>query len=288
MPELPEVEVTRRKLAPYLEGRRITRVRTSRATQLFLTSPRTLQRRLVGRTPITLSRIGKYLVALLDDGQRLVLHLGMTGQLSAAGRIMPTSLVRGPARAGPACPARPDRHTHLRLGFADAGAELWFRDVRRFGKVLLLASGQSDRRLDRLGTDALSARGAELYAAARRRRVPIKTLLLDQSVLAGVGNIYADEALFATGIRPTRRACRLRRADCERLVRVLRRLMLRSIQLGGTTVSDFFDPEGNQGAYQQALRVYGRQGEPCWRCREPVRRLVLAQRSAHFCAHCQK
>jgi formamidopyrimidine-DNA glycosylase len=289
MPELPEVEVIRLKLRRYFEGRCIARVRARRASQLFLTSPRLLQRQLVGRTAESLERVGKYLIARLDDGQRLVLHLGMTGQLFAVGTTRPAPLVRDRRRGGPDQPEpTPDRHTHLRLGFADQGPEVWLRDVRRFGKVLLLPAGVGHRRLDRLGVDALSGSGEWLYRAARRRQVPVKTLLLDQSVLAGVGNIYADEALFASGIRPTKRACRLSRAQCELLVDAIRRLLLRSIELGGTTVSDFRDPDGGQGGYQQALRVYARTGQPCWRCHEPVQRVVLAQRSSHYCRRCQK
>jgi formamidopyrimidine-DNA glycosylase len=154
--------------------------------------------------------------------------------------------------------------------------------------VLLLLPGQSNRRLDKLGVDALSATGADLWSSARRRSIPAKTLLLDQSVLAGVGNIYADEALFLTGIRPTRRASLLTRADCDRLVQAVQQIMRRSIRRGGTTVSDYLDPDGSAGRYQRALQVYGRAGEPCWQCREPIQRLVLAQRSSHFCRKCQK
>jgi formamidopyrimidine-DNA glycosylase len=270
MPELPEVEVIRRGLVPRLCGRTVSRVHVGDHPGSFLIRPALLARRLVGRRVLGLARHGKYLLAELDDGQRLLVHLGMTGRLGLASR------------------RTPDRHTHLRLEFTDRGPELWFTDPRRFGRVGLLAPGRSHPRLERLGTDALVATEADLWRATRRRRVAVKTVLLDQSVLAGVGNIYADEALFRVGIRPTRAASRLTRRECRELVAAVKRVFARSIALGGTTVRDYRDSDGDSGAYQQALRVYGRQGEPCWECREPVRRVVLAQRSSHFCPCCQR
>ena len=290
MPELPEVEVTRRKLEPHVLGRTIRAVLTTRESVFFLTRPQVLRRELRGRRISKLRRIGKYLVAELDDGRCLMLHLGMTGQLFARGADALPSLARSPNGGAPrvARSPIPDRHTHVRLQFADPGPEVWFRDARKFGRIRLLERAQSDPRLEKLGVDALSARGADLFEASRRRRIPIKVLLLDQSVLAGVGNIYADEALFAAGIRPTRRANRLTRADCDRVVEKLRRIMRRSIRRGGTTVSDYLDPDRESGRFQSALQVYGRRGEPCWHCREPVRRLVLGQRSTHFCRSCQR
>ena len=175
----------------------------------------------------------------------------------------------------------------LRVAFADGGPELVFRDARKFGKVLLLRPGQRHARLAKLGVDALEASGAGLFDACRKRTAWIKTVLLDQSVLAGVGNIYADEALFLSGIRPNRRAARLTRRQCDVLVRALRRVMLDSIQRGGTTVSDYLNADGRRGSYQTALRVYGRAGEPCPKCGSPIVRRSLNQRSAHYCRHCQ-
>src|SRR5690606_29485926 len=160
--------------------------------------PAVLRRRLTGRTVLELRRRGKYLLAQLDDGSELLLHLGMTGQLFVAG----ASSVRflrstGGAALSPEAQQAfaPDVHTHLRLGFADDGPEVWFRDVRKFGKVEWIAPGRSAPRIERLGPDALTLHGDALHAASRRRKVAIKTLLLDQRVAAGVGNIYADEAL---------------------------------------------------------------------------------------------
>jgi formamidopyrimidine-DNA glycosylase len=291
MPELPEVEVTRQRIAPLLVGRRIAQVRTTADSYFFLTPPRALRARLVGREVRALARRGKYLLADLEDGQRLLLHLGMTGQLfgSNACSVRLLSASARSALAPDQQPGfRPDGHTHLQLHFADGGASVLFRDVRKFGKVRLLEPGQSDARLERLGVDALAASAEQLYAATRRRSVAIKNLLLQQSVIAGVGNIYADEGLFAAGIRPARAARRLSRADCARLIAGLQQVLRRSIETGGSSISDFISPDGGDGAYQDERRVYARAGEPCPRCATPIRRSVLRHRSTHFCPRCQR
>jgi formamidopyrimidine-DNA glycosylase len=291
VPELPEVEVTRRRIAPVLVGRRIARVATTRKSYFFLTPPARLERELPGRTVRALGRRGKYLVAELDDGRRLLLHLGMTGQLFTE-HASSVRLLSAAARASLSPEEQrafvPDRHTHLRVAFDDGGPALFFRDVRKFGKVRLLAAGQSDPRLDKLGSDALSATGDELYAAARKRKVAIKTVLLDQSVIAGVGNIYADEALFLAGIRPRRSAAKLSRSDCHRLVSALQQVLRRSIETGGSSISDYLQPDGTDGAYQDERRVYARSGEPCRKCGTEIRRIVLATRSTHYCPACQR
>jgi len=288
LPELPEVEVTRRQLRAALCGRRIRAVHTAGAGQFFVTRPRTLRQKLPDRTVLRLRRHGKYLIGELDDGSRLVLHLGMTGQLFTADPGV-RYRGRGELQVAPEQRPRPlDVHTHLCIEFRDGGPEVRFRDVRKFGRVLLLDAGQTDARLDKLGVDALSARGKQLFAASRKRRTAVKTLLLNQSVLAGIGNIYADEALHQCGIRPTRAAGRLSRADCEQLVEIIRAVMRDSIRLGGTTVSDFINPEGRDGSFQRCLQVYAREGEPCWTCGAEIRRIVLGQRSTHFCPHCQR
>jgi len=240
-----------------------------------------------------LERLGKYLIARLDSGERLLLHLGMTGQLFGAGvaSVRLLASTRGaaltPERQGPGR-FRPDVHTHLQLRFSDHGPDLFFRDVRKFGKVQLLGRREASPRLQRLGRDALHASGASLFRAARGRRVPVKTLLLDQSVLAGVGNIYADEALFLSGIRPQRRAGRLTEADCQRLARAVVKVLRRSIRTGGSSISDYVRPDGSDGAYQDERHVYGRTGEACRRCRSAIRRVVIAQRSSHYCPRCQR
>src|SRR5690606_20854006 len=186
------------------------------------------------------------------------------------------------------CALRPDEHTHLRLRFADGGPEVWMRDARKFGKALWLAPGASDPRLDRLGPDALAADGAALFAASRGRRVAVKSFLLDQAVLAGVGNIYADEALFGAGVRPARAAGRVSRAEWERIAAALRQVLERSIATGGSSISDYLAPDGRDGAYQDERRVYDRAGAPCPRCAAPIRRRVIGARSSHYCPRCQR
>ncbi len=291
MPELPEVEVTRRRIAPVLVGRRIRRVRTTAPSYFFLTPPRVLGRALAERCVASLDRRGKYLVASLDDGSRLVLHLGMTGQLFSGDTTSPR-LLSASARAALPPEAqrrfRPDRHTHLRLEFDDGGPEVYLRDVRKFGKVLLARPGEVVERLERLGEDALEARGGTLFRASRGRRVPVKALLLDQAVVAGVGNIYADEGLFLAGVRPTRRAGALARARCDAIVEGVQRVMLRSIETGGSSISDFVGPDGRDGHYQDERRVYARAGLPCRSCEGAIRRIVIAQRATHYCPACQR
>lgn len=290
MPELPEVEVTRRKIAPALVGRVVAGVRTTAPSYFFLTPPAVLKRRLRGRAVTGLERKGKYLLATLDDRSRLLLHLGMTGQLFVQGssslRLL-SSTARATLKPEQQSAFKPDKHTHLRLSFKDGGPEVWFRDTRKFGKVKWLAPAESDSRLDKLGVDALAATGTTFHAAARRRGVAVKSLVLDQSVLAGVGNIYADEALFLTGVRPTRKANTLSRAQCDRLVDNIRRVLHRGIETGGSSISDYLAPDGQDGAYQDERMVYDRTGQPCKACGASIRRVVIGQRSAHYCPKCQ-
>lgn len=292
MPELPEVEVTRRKLVPLLVGRRIASVRTTEASYFFLTPPAALRRRLAGRRVEELTRLGKYLLARLDDGGCLLLHLGMTGQLFGAGVASVRLLAsrRGIALAPEAQQAgfKPDAHTHLRLRFSDGGPDVFFRDVRKFGKVQWLSPGERPERLARLGGDALRVSGARLFAATRGRRAAIKTLLLDQAVLAGVGNIYADEALYIARVRPSRPSGRLTPGECGLLAAGLRRVLRRSIATGGSSISDYVQPDGQDGSFQDERRVYGRGGEACRACGTRIRRIVIGQRSAHYCPRCQR
>ncbi|NUO16306.1 MAG: bifunctional DNA-formamidopyrimidine glycosylase/DNA-(apurinic or apyrimidinic site) lyase [Planctomycetaceae bacterium] len=291
MPELPEVEVTRRELAPRLLGRRISAVHTTAPNYFFLTPPASLKRRLKGCVVVDLRRRGKYLLACLDSGDVLLLHLGMTGQLFTAKARSPR-LLSATARSSLApeqiAGFKPDRHTHLRLCFADGDEDVIFRDVRKFGKVRLLPSGQSDPRLDKLGVDALEATGADLFAAASKRRAPIKTLLLDQGVIAGIGNIYADEGLFLARVRPSRRADRVSAVECDRIVQSCQAVMLRSIETGGSSIADYVRPTGGDGGYQDERKVYAREGLPCPICGARIVRRVLGQRSTHYCPRCQR
>jgi formamidopyrimidine-DNA glycosylase len=296
MPELPEVEVTRRRIAKLLVGRKIARVVTSKPSYFFLTSPSKLQRALDGRVVDKLERHGKYLLARLDDGATLLLHLGMTGQLFGEG-ARSLRLLRAPDRKSRSIDGSkskkpqsfsPDEHTHLQFEFSDGGPRVFFRDVRKFGKVLWLGAGKTDARLEKLGPDALAAKGLVLYEAARVRRIPIKSLLLDQAVVAGIGNIYADEALFLAGVSPKRSARRVELEACEAILAAAQRVMRRSIQTGGSSISDYVNPDGSDGGYQNERRVYGREDEPCPTCATPIRRIVIAGRSTHFCPSCQR
>lgn len=290
MPELPEVETTRRQIAPLLVGRRIERVETTAASYFFITSPAELVRSLSGRRVESLDRRGKYLVATLDGGARLLLHLGMTGQLFSS-QAASVRLLSSTARASLAPEEQrefePDQHTHLRLTLEGPGPKIYFRDVRKFGKVQWLAPGEANERLDRLGPDALDVTGDWLFSSSRGRRVAVKSLLLDQRIAAGVGNIYADEALFLAGVRPGRGARRVTRAECDRLAESLRRVLHRSIETGGSSISDYVAPDGSDGGYQDERKVYGRKDLPCLECGTAIRRRVIGQRSSHYCTACQ-
>lgn len=268
VPELPEVEVTRRGLVHAWVGSTIEKVWTTKPNYFFATSPDILKRRLRGRCTTRLIRHGKYIVAELDDGARLLCHLGMTGQITAR-------------------PLAPDPHVHLKLSVSQS-ATITFRDVRKFGKVEYLPPGQSSARLDRLGPDALSIDADALGRSLARRSVPIKTALLDQSVLAGVGNIYADEALFDARVRPSRPANRLGSRTITRLLSSVQTVLLASIEGGGSTVNDYLKPDGTLGGYQDWHRVYGKRGQPCPRCSTPLSHSTHAGRSTHFCKKCQR
>jgi formamidopyrimidine-DNA glycosylase len=278
MPELPEVEVTRRRLEPFVVGARIDQVVAGPASYFFLTPPKTLVARLSGRSVLSLERHGKHLIVMLDDESRLLCHLGMTGQMFVAPESEAPSLVDG--------------HVHLSLVLAQRGKKkqnvLLFRDVRKFGKVEWIAKGKAAKRVERMGPDALTIDAPRLASAFSSRAIAVKSALLDQSILAGVGNIYADEALFLAHIRPTRAARELGEKECRELVKALRRVLSAAIEQGGSTISDFRHPDGGVGGYQQNHRVYGKEAEPCPRCKEPITRLVLGQRSTHYCEHCQR
>lgn len=285
MPELPEVELTRRAVAPFLVGRRVASVAAGPPGPVYLTPPAVLRRRLPGRACQALERRGKHLVAVLDDGSRLLVHLGMTGQVFPAGR--PGIRLLSSAEGGSLPPEAQlafagDRHVRLRLRFGDAGPDVLFRDVRKLGRVELLGRDEDAPRLERLGPDALAIGTEELRRRAGHRRAPVKSVLLDQSVLAGVGNIYADEALFRAGLRPARPAASLSGDAWRRLTRALHHVLRRSLETAGASTVGEGDP------WRDERRVYGREGEPCRRCRAPVRRVVLGGRSSHFCPRCQR
>ena len=271
MPELPEVEVIRRALEPHVVGQHIARV-TLRAPRLNRRQgqPQQIPERVVGRNIQKLGRRGKFLLFELGE-LTLVIHLGMTGQL------------RWWTRAA----FIPDTHTHAWIEFAGDGI-LSYRDIRKFGEIFLLRTDAVEATL-RLGIEPLeSAFTAEgLAECLRHSQVKIKSALLDQHKVAGVGNIYADEALFRAGIRPTRRASSLRRDEFKRLREAIRAILAAGIRHGGSTISDYRRPNGEPGLFVIRHRVYHRHGKPCTVCGTPIRRIVLGQRGTHFCPVCQ-
>ena len=291
MPELPEVEVTKREIRPYLVGRSIATIKTTKNNYFFLSPPQQLRKALIGRQIVQLERHGKYIIALFDNDSRLLFHLGMTGQLFSSGnasvRLLSTT-AKASLSPEQQIVFQPDQHTHLQLSFKDKGPDVFLRDVRKFGKLMYLAPGKTHPRLTRLGKDALLAEGSDLFEAIRKRKVAIKNLLLNQSVIAGVGNIYADEALYWARLRPTRIALRLKRDQCDAIVSSIHRVMERAIESGGSTISDFVAPSGKEGRYQDERRVYARTGLPCYQCGSKIERIILGQRSTHYCPRCQR
>lgn len=280
MPELPEVETVRRGLESHLVGRRAARVTVTGERSVRRQGPEALTAALSGRRIEGAGRRGKYLLVGLDDGAVLVVHLRMSGQLR---------FVAAPAAGVPV-----ERHTHVRVGFED-GSELRFVDQRTFGELFVtdaLDEAGVPRALSGLGPDPLvdGIDAGHLAAVAARRRTSLKAFLLDQRVLAGVGNLYADEALFRARLRPDRSAAALRPAQIDRLVEGLSEVLSEAVAARGSTLRDarYVDLMGQPGGFQAAHAVYGRTGEPCVRCGRPIRRIRLAGRSSHFCATCQR
>lgn len=274
MPELPEVETTRRGIAPHVEAREIREV-IVRQSRLRHPVPEDLADRLVGARLGRLDRRAKYLLMPVvgERGGTLLCHLGMSGSL----RI---------ARLG----ELPKKHDHVDL-VLDDGAILRYHDPRRFGFIDWLDGDVGrDRRLAKLGPEPLSEAfdGERLYAMSRKRRLAVKPFLMDNAVVVGVGNIYAAEALFLAGIDPRREAGRISRERYTRLAEAIREVLAAAITQGGTTLRDFVSGTGEPGYFAQRLNVYGRDGEPCRRCGAELRLVTLGQRASVFCAACQR
>ncbi len=276
MPELPEVETVRRGLVPVLEGARLVRV-IQRRPDLRFPLPDGFGQRLTGRHVSRVGRRGKYLLIGLDDGAVLIAHLGMSGRF----RIF----------KGPPPPEQP--HDHVIFETA-SGHVVRFNDPRRFGFMDLTTTETLERHpmLARLGPEPVfpGLNGVELAMRLEGRSGPIKNVLLDQSVVAGVGNIYACEALFDAGLSPRRRASSVRGGRAERLARAVREVLERAVEAGGTTLQFHRQPSGELGYFQHSFAVYDRQGEACRRCGGAVRvkRIVQAGRSTFFCSGCQR
>jgi len=274
MPELPEVETTRRGIAPHVEHREIVEV-VVRQSRLRVPVPDDFNERLVGARFGTLARRAKYLLLPLEGetGASLIWHLGMSGSL----RI---------ARLGDL----PKKHDHIDLVFDDGGI-LRYHDPRRFGFVDWLAdSAERDPRLARLGPEPLSAAfdGERLYQLSRGRRMAVKPFLMDNAVVVGVGNIYASEALFMAGIDPRRAAGRISLERYQHLAAAVREVLAAAITQGGTTLRDFVSGTGEPGYFKQRLNVYGRHGQGCRRCNGELRLVTLGQRASVFCPTCQR
>jgi formamidopyrimidine-DNA glycosylase len=270
MPELPEVETTRRGIAPAVTGRVVQRV-VVRDRRLRWPVPATLERQLPGGRITAVGRRAKYLLLDTDHGTALI-HLGMSGSLS----VVP-------------CDTPPSAYDHVDL-VLDDGMCLRLRDPRRFGAVLWTRDEPGQHHLlAELGPEPLGPDfdGAALYARTRGRSRAIRDLLLDSHIVAGIGNIYANEALFRAGIDPRRAAGRISRQRCERLVQALREVLQAAIEAGGSTLRDFRRADGRPGYFQLDLKVYGREGEPCPVCGSPIRRQVHGARSLFYCPKCQ-
>lgn len=288
MPELPEVEVTRRGLLPHVLERRIVDVAVRHRGLRWPVDP-DLEGLLAGRVIRRIERRGKYLLLQCvggispeagEDAGWLLIHLGMTGTL----RVLHDA-------------PRPGPHDHLDLVLADAGGSrlvLRFRDPRRFGAVLWSPLPETllpeHPLLRGLGIEPFDARfgGDWLHRHTRGRRAAIKTALLAGDIVVGVGNIYASESLFRAGIRPTTPAGRLSAARCEKLAAAVRETLAQAIERGGSTLRDFVGSDGSSGYFQLDCFVYDRAGEPCRVCATPVRQIVQGQRSTFYCPHCQR
>lgn len=274
MPELPEVETIARGVHERVRGDRIVQAWFSSYPQPFKTPPGRQAEGLEDRLVLGVRREGKHIVVELGNREQYpeaqwIVHLGMTGRL----------LVTTPD--GPIAP-----HTHARLSLA-SGRELRFVDPRRFGR-LEFRDLRGDASFEASGADPLTIAADDFAALFRLRKLSIKAALLNQTLLSGVGNIYADESLFRAGIRPGKRAGRLTRAELERLRRSLGEVLRHAIRLGGSSVSDYVDADGVRGFFQLEHCAYQRTGLPCLRCETPIRRILVAGRGTHYCPKCQQ
>ncbi len=271
MPELPEVETVASDLRAQLTGRRFREAHILWPRTLAAPDEPALVERLANRRVLTIGRRGKYVLVHLDDGQALIVHLRMTGRLAIVGADSPLLT---------------DKHLRAWFSLADGDA-LVFTDARKFGRIWLVHDVAEVT--GRLGPEPLAWDLApDAFAARlRQRKVAIKALLLDQTAIAGVGNIYADEALFRARIHPLRKSSSLSDEELGRLYEGLREVLNEAINKRGTLLRDYRTPYGEDGYFQNHLSVYGKYGQPCPRCGQPVERIRVTQRSTHFCPHCQ-
>jgi formamidopyrimidine-DNA glycosylase len=281
MPELPEVETVARGLQKSVAGRRILSVRLGKTD--FIDDPVAVEQHVPGRQIEAVERYGKFMLLRLSARARssgdsedrgaeaasLLVHLGMTGQLAPCAAAQPCA-----------------KHTHVWFGLDD-GRELRYTDPRRFGRMAYLTCELLTKELAAFGADPLLVSAQEFISRIRSRNAQIKALLLDQSVLRGVGNIYADESLWRAKIHPARRGAKLSKKQAATLRKVLQDVLRKAILARGSSISDFLDAEGLPGEYQRRHRAYGREGKRCYRCGTLIRRLIVAGRSSSFCPKCQ-
>ncbi len=271
MPELPEVETVARELRRHLPGLRVGGV-ICRYPRVVSTGVEAFRRALRGQTFLDIGRHGKYLFLSLSGEREVALHLRMTGQLLLLPRRQP-----------------PDGHCHLEILLAGEERKLVYRDVRKFGRLELLSGSRADFIRDRrLGPDALNIRAERLYDSLRRTGRCLKAALLDQSLLAGLGNIYTDEVLFRERLSPLHRSDSLSLRRVQSLALTIRAVLRAALRRRGTSISDYVDPGGRRGGYQFVLQVYGREGEACPRCGTAIVRTIVAGRGTWTCPRCQR
>lgn len=275
MPELPEVEVTRLGLLPYLPGRRVTKISHS-GKRLRIAVPRKLLAMYVlGNTIISIDRRGKYLLFRMGNGSTLIIHLGMTGKLGLLASSKP-----------------PATHDHLRLLFDD-GTELRFNDSRRFGSIMLWPPMEAEKMetafSSRIGVEPFSREFNIIYLQKQccTRKMPIKNFLMDSHIVAGVGNIYANEILFTASVHPQTPAKVISHQEWITIIATTRRILKKAIRAGGSTISDFLGSSGNPGYFQVHFNVYNRAGQKCKRCKNTITRTVIGGRATFFCPYCQ-
>ena len=283
MPELPEVETVRRGLAPAMEGAVITRAQINRP-DLRWPFPKNMSERLTGARIQTLGRRSKYILASLDTAETLLIHLGMSGRMLISGDPLGQFVHEHPAA---------EKHDHVILDL-DNGSRITFNDPRRFGAMDLIASHRiaAHTLIAGLGPEPLGNAFSESYLAdqLKGRKLPMKSALLDQKIVSGLGNIYVCETLFRCGIHPTRKAGQLSKARISRLVPVIRDVLSEAIEAGGSSLRDFRQADGELGYFQHSFDVYGREGAPCRTpgCTGTIRRMVQSGRSTFYCPQCQR
>jgi len=273
MPELPEVETVARGLQREIAGRRILTVTLGKTD--FIDNPAEIELHLPTRTIERVERYGKFMLLRLthpnvSEPSALLVHLGMTGSLMPRAAAEPHT-----------------KHTHV-VFLLDDGRELRYVDPRRFGRMAFLAGSTLQQELLRFGVDPLESTREAFVTLIHNRRAHIKALLLDQSVLRGVGNIYADESLWRAKIHPRQLGASLKPDQTKLLYSKLQEILRKAIVLRGSSISDFLDSDGIPGDYQRHHRVYDREGKTCFRCKTPIRRIIVAGRSSYFCPQCQK